>query len=1001
MPAFFRTVFVFALILSARAADTLPPDHAERMARGIEIFQKQVKGILVENCVNCHGGEKVKGELNMVTRDGLLKGGTDGVMVVPFKASESRLLRLVRHLEEPNMPDKKPKLQEDSIAALAAWIDAGAPYEGSLIDGKVLAKDKSTISDEDRKWWAFQPLKRSRPPMVNEFANPVDRFIASKAAEKGLKISAPAERRVLIRRLYLDLLGLPPAPEEIESFVNDRAPDAWERLVDRTLDSPHFGERWARHWLDVARFAESSGFEHDYDREGAYQFRDFVIRAFNADMPFDQFLKWQLAGDEFEPDNALALVATGFLGAGVFPTQITANEVERTRYDAMDDMLSTTSLAFLGLTVGCARCHDHKFDPFPNADYYRMLSTFTTTTRSIIDLDLQPEITVIKQKKWAREHLLLEVALGNYESNLPPKFNSWLESGTKLTAPAWTILDLTNRQSKAGATFKKMDDGSWLAEGKNGDKDQYTFQAATTLSNITGLRLEALADPSMPKGGPGRADNGNIGLSRIRVFFGASTQEVKIAKAVATFQQNTSELSIASALDDKPNTGWAVDPQFGKSHAAVFTFAEPIRDPASITIRLEFSLNTRHNIGRPRLSVIASAEPTLDGNVVPANVAGLLARSEKSFSAEERGVLFNWWKRQDTGWRERSAKLEAHAKSKPTGLTKALICAEGYKPLRMHTQGADFFNETYFLRRGNTDAKNGVANQDFLQVLMRTSNRAKQWDAAPPKEAKFSGRRKAMANWLTDVDQGAGAQVARVIVNRLWQHHFGQPIVATPNDFGHAGALPTHPELLDWLAGELIRNRWQLKPIHKLLLTSAAFQQNTLADPAKAAADPENKLFVRRLPRRLEGEALRDSVLSVSGVLDPKMYGPGTKDEKSLRRSIYFTVKRSELVGSMVVFDLPEPLVSQAVRPTTTVAPQALFLMNAPQVREWSRAFARRLESEKTIEAKVSRAFALALGRPPSADEQNQSATFIRGREEGLVDFCQVIFGLNEFAYEN
>jgi hypothetical protein len=997
----FRILLLAILILPLRAADDLPADHAQRMTLGLELFQKDVKRILVENCVNCHGGEKTKAEFSMVTREGLLKGGVDGVVVVPFKPSESRLLKLVRHQEEPNMPHQKPKLADQLIGKLSAWIEDGAPYEGALIEGKVAAKEKGKITDEDRNWWAFQPLKKVSPPNVKEVAHPIDRFIAAKALEKKLEISSPAPRPVLIRRLYLDLLGIPPTPEEIDSFAKDRSPDAWERLVERTLASPHFGERWARHWLDVARFAESSGFEHDYDREGAYQFRDFVIRAFNSDMPFDQFLKWQIAGDEFEPDNALALTATGFLGAGVFPTQITANEVERTRYDAMDDMLSTTSLAFMGLTVGCARCHDHKFDPFPTADYYKMLSTFTTTTRSVIDLDVEPEKTELKLKQWARENRVLETDWVSYEHSLQPKFEAWLSAGAKVDGPIWTVLDITNRTSKAGATFKKLEDGSWLTEGKNGDHDIYMFQAGAG-SNITGLRLDALSESSLPKNGPGRSENGNIGLSRIRVYAGDSTQEVKIVRAIATFEQNTNNLSIASALDEKDNTGWAVDPQIGRGQSAIFEFEKPISGP--LTVQLEFKLNKQHNIGRPRLSIISDDKPSLDGAVLPPNIVALLARVDRNFARDEKDVLFDWWKTRDPVWRERRSKFSTHTKQRPTGLTKALVCAEGYKPLRMHTQGADFFNETYLLRRGNTDLKNGVVSQDFLQVLMRAPERTQRWAYQPPKDAKFSGRRRALANWMTDVDTGAGAQVARVIVNRLWQHHFGQAIVPTPNDFGRAGALPSHPDLLDWLAGELIRSGWKLKPIHELMLTSATYLQNTMAHSAKAAADPENRLFVRRLPRRLEGEALRDSVLAVSGELNKSMFGPGTKDEKSKRRSIYFTVKRSQLVGSMVVFDLPEPLVSQAARPTTTVAPQALFLMNAPQVRDWAKAFARRLESEKSTETKVNRAFWLAVGRAPSEEERKQSIDFIESqpdKAEAAVDFCQVVFGLNEFAYEN
>jgi cytochrome c553 len=823
--------------LAILAADALPPDHAQRMTKGLEIFQHSAKAILVENCVGCHGGEKTKGELNIVTREGLLKGGADGIMVVPFKAADSRLLKLVRHEEEPHMPDKKPMLSAEKIQSLADWIDNGAPYEGELLEAATVAKkEKGVINDEDRNWWAFQPLKEIQPPAVKGLDHPIDRFIAAKAAEKGLKISEKAERRTLIRRLYLDLLGLPPTPEEVDAFVKDSKAGAWDRLVERTLASPHYGERWGRHWLDVARFAESSGFEHDYDREGAYQFRDFVIRALNADMPFDQFLRWQLAGDEFAPDNPMALAATGFLGAGVFPTQITANEVERTRYDAMDDMLSTTSLAFLGLTVGCARCHDHKFDPFPTADYYRLLSTFTTTTRSVIEIDPEPEKSERARKQWAQEQARLELAVSDYETGLRAKFSKWLTVGDDDGGIPWANIDGVKR---------------------------------------TGIKV-----------GP--------------------------------FHLPTEALTPAL------------------SHGE---------------------------------------------------------REKKAFAA---------WRKRDGNWRTLAKRAEAHTKTKPW-MRKALVCAEGYTPLRMHTQGADFFEETYILRRGNTDAKNGVAKQDFLQVLMRAPERGEHWKFAPPQGAKFSGRRRSLANWMTDLDAGAGAQVARVIVNRLWQHHFGTGLVATPNDFGHAGAPPTHPELLDWLAGELVRSGWKLKRIHGLILTSATYQQTTITDAAKQTADPENKFFVRRLPRRLEGEALRDSVLAVTGALDPTMYGPGTLDEKSVRRSIYFTVKRSQLVGSMVVFDLPEPLVSQAVRPTTTVAPQALFLMNAPEVREWAKLFAQRLQNQHTTDEKIRRAFLLALGREPFADELKRSADFIAASpaETALVDFCQVVLGLNEFAYEN
>ena len=896
------------------------------------------------------------------------------------------------------------------------------------------ARDRAVVSSEDRKWWSFQPLAKVDPPPLEQNSrvmNPVDRFIMAKARAKGLQLAPRADPRTLLRRVHLDLTGLPPSPEEIDRFLSDRSVDAWPRVLERLLASPHYGERWARHWLDVARFAESSGFEHDYDREGAFHYRDFVIKALNMDLPFDQFVRWQIAGDEFDPDNALVLSATGFLGAGVFPTQITANEVERTRYDALDDMLATTGSAFLGLTIGCARCHDHKYDPIPNRDYYRLLSSFTTTVRSVIDLDLDPEKTRRQQEKWEAERLPLAQAISRQEKLLKPRFDLWLagESTRDASTAIWSVLEPTDLISKAGAKFKALDDGSLLAEGKNGDDDDYTFTAPITLRRITALRLDALAHASLPKGGPGRADNGNIGLSRIWIFAvpsgGGATTEVKIATAQADFEQNQANLAISGALDDVRTTGWAIDPQVGKDHAAVFTFAKPLEftNGGRLTVKLEFHLNTKHNLGRTRLAVTGAGQPTLQGEVMPPAIAGLLERARASgpltqLTETNRTTIFNWWKRGDAGWRERTAVVDEHARKKPDGRTKVLVCAEGYPALRMHTQGADFFNESYFLKRGNSDLKDGVASQGFLQVLMPTAGTEKRWAWTPPAGAKYSGRRRSLANWLTDVDQGAGALLARVAVNRVWQHHFGQGIVATPSDFGRTGTAPTHPELLDWLARELVRSGWRLSHIHQLLLTSATYQQATTPDRAKEKIDPDNQLFVRRLPRRLEGEAVRDSLLAVSGALDPSLFGRGTKDENSRRRSIYFTIKRSQLIGSMVAFDQPEPLVSQGFRATTTVAPQALLLMNGPQVRAWAKAFAARLEKEtkdaNDPAALVHRGYLVALGRPPTPDEARDGSTFLNEQQrsydaEGqkdsrvlaLADFCQVLFGLNEFAYEN
>ena len=921
-----------------------------------------------------------------------------------------------------------------SVALLSAGAEA--PSTAVLPPGhpvpRVKGVPRAHVTDSDRQWWAFQPLRRVEPTESAQghgAQTPIDSFLRAPLAGKRLDLSPPADRRTLIRRASFDLLGVPPTPEEVDDFIHDHSSEAWPQLLAKMLESPRYGERWARYWLDVARFAESSGFEHDTDRPNAYHYRDFVIKALNADMPFDQFVRWQLAGDEFEPENPLALMATGFLGAGVFPTQITANEVERTRYDAMDDMLATTGTAMLGLTLGCARCHDHKFDPIPTQDYYRMLSAFTTTVRSDIDLDLEPDANRRARESFDSEHVPLLAALKTYEDReLPGRFDAWLSTGAPLPAPAkWESLESGEIKSKAGATFKKLEDGSYLAEGKNGDSDTYTLTAQTYARDLRALRLEALSHSSMPKGGPGRADNGNIGLSRIRVFasplHGGPTNEIKLVRPRATFEQNAESLSIASALDENPKTGWAVDPKFGTHHAALFEFETPVgfEGGTRLEVRLEFSLNTRHNIGRPRVAVTRADKPELDGEAMSSIIAEILKKTQLDqqtrtpLPSEDRMALLNWWKQSELGWQLLQAKVQRHAQDAPKPkLTKVMVCAEGYPALRMNTQGADFFPDTYQLQRGSTDLKQGIATPGLLQVLMRPPDSETRWRWQPPAGAKFSGRRRALANWMTDTQGGAGHLLARVIVNRLWQYHFGQGLVATPNDFGVQGTKPTHPELLDWLATELIQSGWRLKTLHQRIMTTRAYQQESRLDASKLRVDPLNALLSHRAPQRLQAEAIRDSLLSVSGLLDTNRFGPGTLDSSSRRRSIYFTVKRSQLLPWMQAFDAPEPLVSQGSRPTTTVAPQALLLMNSPQIRSWAEAFSKRFSPrhETPLPEAVQRAYAFALNRPPTESETLESLHFIEqqsaryqaeqkadARELALTDFAQVVLSLNEFIY--
>jgi mono/diheme cytochrome c family protein len=1001
---------------AAKKAD-VDPDHAAKMAKGLVLFKQHVKPILEQRCVRCHGGKAVESDLDLSDRDSLLKGGQHGPVVLPGKGQESTLVKLIAHQREPHMPKVGDKLTEAQVSHIRTWIDLGAPYDAPLVTAKARKTSWTArvLPQDARHFWSFEPLAKATPPTVADGGwckTPVDRFIFAKLQAAGLTPSRPASKQVLIRRAYFDLLGLPPPAEEVGAFLKDDSRDAFGKLVDKLLASPHHGERWARHWLDLARFAESHGFEHDYDRPSAYHYRDFVIEALNRDLPYNTFVKWQIAGDEYEPENPLALKATGFLAAGVHSTQITKNEVEKHRYDELDDKLSTLTTAFLGLTVGCARCHDHKYDPIPQRDYYRLLSTFTTTVRSEIDLNLDPGGYRQAKASFDKEHAPYEAAVRKFEAEeLAKRLAAW-EARDNAGTFAWEVLEPQEVKSKEGATLTLQPDGSVLATGKNAKFDTYTFKASTSLPQIKAVRLEALTHPTMVKGGPGRAGNGNFALSDFRVEVlrpSATPTRVKLSNATATFEQKG--LPIRAAIDGDAKSAWAIDPQFGKDHAAVFELAEPEKG-TQFLFTLKFENNDGHNLGRIRLSVGESANADLTAPGIPARVRAALTVPAAKRAPEQTAAVLKWYRTIDPEWRALNDKREAHlAKAPKPSTVKCLVATEGLPAVRLHTQGDDFFPQTFFLRRGDPDNKEGVAPQGFLQVLMPTADAAPFWQTAPPAGWRTSYRRRALAEWLTDPKDGAGQLLARVIVNRLWQHHMGRGIVATPSDFGTRGERPDHPELLDYLANELIKNGWRLRPIHKLIMTSAVYQQDSHVDVAKSKVDRDNKLWWRFLPRRLEAEVIRDSLLAVSGLLDEKQLGPGTLDEKSRRRSIYFTVKRSKLMPMMVIFDAPEALGGMAERPTTTIAPQALHLLNSPQVREYARAFAQRIapSAQTAMDEAVRRAYRQALAREPSASELREALAFLeqqqatypadRRREAALADFCQVLMCLNEFVY--
>ncbi len=1008
------------------AKEPLDPEHAKKAAESLALFKDHVKPILIKHCLDCHGGKATKADFDLTTREKLIASGH-----VEKTAEASYLFKLVSHSEEPFMPAKLPKLSDVEIGQLKHWIDLGFVYDAPLVEQKDPAKERE-VNDNDRKFWAFQPLGVALLPAVqNEDwpQNNIDRYILAAQEAKGLHPNREAERLTLIRRAALDLLGIPPTPEEVDAFVSDTDPKAYEKLIDRLLESPRFGERWARHWMDVARFAESHGYEQDYDRPNAYHYRDFLIRALNADMPYDQFVKWQLAGDELAPNTPDAMMATGFLGAGAFPTQLTEDEFERARYDELDDMTTTTGVAFLGLSVGCARCHDHKFDPIPSRDYYRMAACFSSAIRSEIDLDLTPEENQKRREMFEVTQVDLTKKLADFEQGpLPAQFQEWLTKFDPQTSlDAWEVLDLGSVKGDAGTVYAKQPDGSSLAEGKAPSKETLTLTTKTKRKAIRSLRIEALAHDSLPSKGPGRAGNGNFVLGNLTVSVtdAAGSRDIKLANPRASHQQNTDSLSIAASIDAEPTSGWAVDAGgIGKDNAAVVNFAEPVGtgDEVVLTVTLAFQNgNPQHLLGRFRLSITdrENQAPTVGGAGPDARIRDALAATKAGAAptSDAYKTALEWYKLiASTEWLALMTALDKHiATGANPQLTKVMVTSEGLPHMTHHADGRGFphfYPEMFLLKRGDIHQKVEVVPPGYLRVLMPALVTAEKWTVAPPQDwTRTRYSRTSLANWITDPVDGAGQLAARVMVNRLWQHHFGRGLVSTPSDFGFQGERPTHPELLDALARDLIEGGWKIKRLHRAILLSATYRQSTEFDEARATIDRENVLLWRMKPQRLEAEPIRDSLLAVSGQLDPKMYGPGTLDPNTNRRSVYFFIKRSQLVPVMMLFDWPEHLVSIGQRSSTTVAPQALMFLNSDQGRRYSTALASRLTGD-SVSTKITHAYRLCYGRAPhdaelkiatafldQQTEKYKSASHTNPSGDALTDLCQALLASSEFVY--
>ncbi|MFM8393551.1 MAG: PSD1 and planctomycete cytochrome C domain-containing protein, partial [Acidobacteriota bacterium] len=735
-------------------------------------LSREAFAILEKNCFSCHGVARTS-ELDLRTGNGIMKGGANGRVLVPGNPGASRLIHLVTHQEKPVMPPTG-RLSEADIETLRRWIAAGASFDGFApveVEKSAATLAIRPFSATERGYWAFQSPRRVDPPRVAREAdqlwnrNPIDAFLYAGMAAKGIKPSPPADRRTLIRRVTLDVTGLLPTPDEVEAFVNDQRPDAWERLVDRLLASPHYGERWARNWLDVVRYADSGGFEFDIDRPEGWRYRDYVVKSMNDDKPYDQFIREQLAGDEFAPDTSEAMIATGFLRLGPDGE----DRGERARQDALDDVITTTSLTFMGMTVGCARCHDHKFDPIRQADFYRIQAVFSPAQP--IDYPVVPPEVVTAHKA--------EVA--RIDAILKP-------------------LKATRRELEA--PFVKM------------------------------------------------------------------LIEEEVAK-----------------LPEYMQIAW--------------------RTP--------------------------EAERT-DGQKLT------VQQIRKVLEIDRQAHRFNE--------KEMIARMPAAEKEKHEKLSTQISQLEGQKPkpfatTRAITEKSRVAPPTWFLHRGSVESRGPAMDPGTLSILGDFNF------PEPPPNSSTSWRRRGLAEWLTRRDNPL---TARVMVNRLWQHHFGEGIVRTPSNFGKLGEPPSHPELLDWLALEFIDRGWSMKQMHRLMLTSAAYRMKSDDQAASMEIDPENRLFWRMPRVRLEAEVIRDLMLDASGNLnravggpcvypyiDPKLFQSSTKrtwpgmpddDPSTWRRSLYVYSKRSIRYPLFETFDQPNLINSCERRNRSTIAPQALLMMN-------------------------------------------------------------------------
>lgn len=994
-------------------------------------FEKKVRPLLYNRCFSCHGEKQQQGGLRLDSRAAILRGNASGPALVPGKPEESLLVHVIRYDHRVKMPPTG-KLKNDEISALVEWVKMGAPWPGAkpAESGRpTVRKGEFVITEANRRFWAFRPIRKPAPPTVKNVGwvrSPIDRFILAKLEEKGFAPAPPAEKRALLRRVYFDLIGLPPRPEEVQAFVADRSADALAKVVERLLASPHYGERWARHWLDVARYADSNGLDENLAFGNAWRYRDYVVKAFNQDKPYNQFITEQLAGDLMPADDDdlrnERLTATGFLSLG--PKVLAEQDKPKLVMDIVDEQIEVTSKAFMGLTVACARCHDHKFDPISTKDYYALAGIFKST-RTMRDLGFvsrvheRPLMTQAFRQEQAEHEKRLAAARESLKT-AKERGNAELAAllqrdRDRLLAAGWELAQQPPVVSLADSPAQPDEPSRIVIEAEKYDRGNVNRDFVAY-----GQGIGVIHSPGTP---PDFAEwDVNLpesGVYQIELRYAAAEpRPVRLLLNSRIIRDNAAGKVTGSWQPDGQR--WEAQGRFrlqaGKNTLRI--------ERDSYIPHFDKILLIPHSASD---ATVRTAEEIAAEQGVSVGLAQLMAKRIREGKFESLDAAREAWNKNPTlnGLPEKPEEHytdAAHAEFKRAeAVLKEVESKAPSPPMALAVEDGTVEDVRVHLR-GSTLTLGDIVPRRFLTVLAG--------DAQPALPKKSSGRLE-LAQWLTSPKHPL---TSRVLVNRVWQIYFGQGLVRTPDNFGLLGDRPTHPELLDWLAATFMEQGWSLKKLHRMIILSSAYQMSVANHPKAQKTDPDNRLLWRMNRRRLQAEAVRDAILSVSGRLDPAIGGsllttPNndyvTNDQSgngagynSLRRSIYLPIIRNALFDMFQAFDMGDPSTVNAQRATTIVASQALYLMNSPFVLEQSHHFAQSLLDKAGLgdAARLRLAYLHALGRSPSPSESFRLMEYLKRYEAALMDrepdavkrrlaawqsLCQILFASNEFIYLN